>query len=51
LDLGKYVRTKRGKRFWTCIDCRLVHFPRVAEYLARHPETTTSELKALQIQQ
>ena len=51
LDLGKYVRTKRGKRFWTCIDCRLVHSPRVAEYLAQHPETTTSELKALQIQQ
>ena len=50
LDLGKYVRTKRGKRFWTCIDCRLVHSPRVAEYLAQHPETTTSELKALQDQ-
>ena len=48
LDLGKYVRTKRGKRFWTCINCRLVHSPRVAEYLAQHPEATTSELKALQ---
>jgi Zn-finger protein len=47
-DLGKYVRTKRGKRFWTCIDCRLVHSPRVAKYLAQHPETSTSELKALQ---
>ena len=47
-DLGKYVRTKRGKRFWTCIDCRLVHRPRVAKYLAQHPETSTSELKALQ---
>lgn len=47
-DLGKYVRTKRGKRFWTCIDCRLVHSSRVAKYLAQHPETSTSELKALQ---
>ncbi len=47
-ELGKYVRTKRGKRFWTCIDCRLVHCPRVAKYLAQHPETSTSELKALQ---
>jgi glycerophosphoryl diester phosphodiesterase len=46
-DLGKYVRTKRGKRFWTCIDCRLVHSPTVAKYLAQHPETSTSELKAL----
>lgn len=47
-DLGKYVRTKRGKRFWTCINCRLVHRPGVAKYLAQHPETSTTELKALQ---
>lgn len=47
-DLGKYVRTKRGKRFWTCIDCQLVHRPWVAKYLAQHPETGISELKVLQ---
>jgi glycerophosphoryl diester phosphodiesterase len=46
-DLGKYVRTKKGKRFWTCIDCQLVHRPYVAKYLADHPEATTEVLKAL----
>lgn len=45
-DLGRFVRTKRGKRVWTCIDCRLVHEPRVAKYLADHPQATTAELKA-----
>jgi glycerophosphoryl diester phosphodiesterase len=47
-ELGKYVRTKKGKRFWTCINCRLVHRSKVAAYLAEHPQATTSELKALQ---
>jgi glycerophosphoryl diester phosphodiesterase len=46
-DLGRYVRTKKGKRFWTCIDCQLVHRPYVAKYLADHPEATTEVLKAL----
>jgi glycerophosphoryl diester phosphodiesterase len=49
-DLGKFVRTKRGKRVWTCIDCRLVHRPNVAEYLTLHPEATVSELKSLESQ-
>jgi glycerophosphoryl diester phosphodiesterase len=47
LDLGRYVRTKRGKRVWTCIDCSLVHRPGVARYLAEHPDATTSELKEI----
>ncbi|MDD4161879.1 MAG: glycerophosphodiester phosphodiesterase family protein [Methanothrix sp.] len=47
-DLGKFVRTKKGKRFWSCVSCRLVHYPRVAEYLTLHPQATTTELKALQ---
>ncbi|MDM7912601.1 MAG: glycerophosphodiester phosphodiesterase family protein [Methanotrichaceae archaeon] len=46
-DLGRFVRTKRGKRVWTCIDCRLVHKPKVAEYLAAHPEASTEDLKHL----
>jgi len=46
-ELGKYVRTKKGKRFWSCINCHLVHRPHVAVYLARHPQATTTELKAL----
>lgn len=47
-ELGKYVRTKKGKRFWSCINCRLVHRPHLAAYLAQHPQATTTELKALQ---
>jgi len=42
------VRTKKGKRFWTCINCQLVHRPIVAAYLMQHPQATTAELKALQ---
>ncbi len=46
-ELGKYVRTKKGKRFWSCVSCRLVHRKAVASYLMQHPDATTSELKAL----
>lgn len=46
-ELGQFVRTKKGKRFWSCINCQLVHLPKVAMYLERHPQSTTSELKAL----
>lgn len=47
-DLGRFVITKRGKRVWTCIDCRLVHRSPVAEYLSRHPEATAAELKSIE---
>jgi glycerophosphoryl diester phosphodiesterase len=50
LDLGKFVKTKRGKRIWTCIDCRLVHRPHVAQYLSLHPDSTVLELKSLEPQ-
>jgi glycerophosphoryl diester phosphodiesterase len=46
-ELGRFVKTKRGKRVWTCIDCRLVHKPLVAKYLSKHPDADISELKAL----
>jgi glycerophosphoryl diester phosphodiesterase len=46
-DLGRFVKTKRGKRVWTCIDCTLVHKPNVAKHLAEHPDATTAELKAV----
>jgi len=49
IELGRFVKTKRGKRVWTCIDCRLVHKPDVARYLTEHPDATTSELKAMDI--
>lgn len=47
-DLGRFVITKRGKRVWTCIDCRLVHRSPVAEYLSSHPEATAAELKSIE---
>jgi glycerophosphoryl diester phosphodiesterase len=47
-DLGRFVRTGRGKRVWTCIDCRLVHTPSAAKYLLENPDATTEELKALE---
>ncbi|NPV63827.1 MAG: glycerophosphodiester phosphodiesterase [Methanotrichaceae archaeon] len=46
-ELGRFVITKRGKRVWSCIDCKLVHKPEVAKYLTEHPDATTSELKDL----
>ncbi|VVB71316.1 Glycerophosphoryl diester phosphodiesterase family protein [uncultured archaeon] len=46
-ELGRFVKTKKGKRFWSCIDCKLVHHPKIAKYLADHPETSVSELKIL----
>ncbi|MGD9911175.1 glycerophosphodiester phosphodiesterase family protein [Methanothrix sp.] len=44
-ELGRFVRTKRGKRFWSCIDCVLVHIPEVARYLEANPDAGTEELK------
>jgi len=46
-ELGRFVRTKRGKRVWTCIDCKLVHRQEVAKYLTAHPEAATQDLKRL----
>jgi glycerophosphoryl diester phosphodiesterase len=46
-ELGRFVKTKRGKRVWTCIDCRLVHRTNVARYLSQHSDATASDLKAL----
>lgn len=48
-ELGRFVRTKKGKRFWSCINCQLVHRPHVAVYLNEHPQATTAELKALRV--
>jgi glycerophosphoryl diester phosphodiesterase len=46
-ELGRFVRTKRGKRVWTCIDCKLVHRAKAAKYLSTHPLATTEDLKRL----
>jgi len=45
LELGKWILSSRGDVIWTCIDCRLIHKKRVAEYLCDHPEATIDELK------
>jgi glycerophosphoryl diester phosphodiesterase len=44
-ELGRFIKTKRGKRLWSCVDCTLVHRPKVARYLSEHPEASTEELK------
>lgn len=44
-ELGKFIKTKRGKRLWSCVDCTLVHRPTVARYLSENPEASTEELK------
>ncbi len=44
-ELGKFIRTKRGKRLWSCVECTLVHRPEVARYLSEHPEATAEDLK------
>jgi len=44
-ELGRFIKTKRGKRLWSCVDCTLVHRPKVARYLSEHPEASTEKLK------
>ncbi|HOO54921.1 MAG TPA: glycerophosphodiester phosphodiesterase family protein [Methanothrix sp.] len=44
-ELGKFIKTKRGKRLWSCVDCTLVHRPTVARYLSGHPDASTADLK------
>ena len=44
-ELGRFIRSRRGKRLWSCVDCTLVHRPSVARYLSDHPAATTEELK------
>lgn len=44
-ELGRFIRSRRGKRLWSCVDCTLVHRPEVARYFRDHPDATTEELK------
>ncbi|MDF0590184.1 glycerophosphodiester phosphodiesterase family protein [Candidatus Methanocrinis natronophilus] len=44
-QLGRFIKAKRGKRLWSCVDCTLVHRPKVARYLRDHPSATVEELK------
>ena len=45
--LGKFIRSSRKKRVWSCVECKLVHKPDVARYLSEHPDATTDELKSI----
>lgn len=44
--LGNMIETPHGE-VWSCMDCRLVHFPEIARHLLDNPEAGISELKAL----
>jgi len=44
-ELGRFIETKMGKRLWSCVDCDLVHRPKVARYLSAHPSATAEVLK------
>jgi len=46
-ELGRFIRSRRGKRLWSCVDCTLIHKPLVARYLTKHPDATVEELKAI----
>jgi adenosylcobinamide hydrolase len=46
-SLGQWVESRNGGRVWNCAGCTLLHTPKVADYLKRHPEAGLSELKRL----
>lgn len=46
-QLGKWIVSSQGDVIWTCIDCRLIHKKRIAEYLGDHPEATIDQLKRI----
>jgi len=45
-ELGQLIDTPNGK-IWSCMDCRLVHEPAVANHLLRNPEADVLELKSV----
>lgn len=46
-ELGEWIQSRMGYHVWTCKDCTLLHHRKVAEYLKKHPEAGTEELKLL----
>lgn len=44
-ELGKWIKSSKGYPVWSCKDCTLLHKREAVEYLAKHPEATTEELK------
>ncbi|MDD1677773.1 MAG: adenosylcobinamide amidohydrolase [Methanomicrobiales archaeon] len=47
VGLGSWVESSTGGEVWSCSDCRLLHEPRITDYLKKHPEAPLCELKAL----
>jgi len=47
LQLGRWIVSSQGDVIWTCIDCRLIHKKRIAEYLRDHPGATIDKLKRI----
>ncbi|MCK9312477.1 MAG: adenosylcobinamide amidohydrolase [Methanocorpusculum sp.] len=45
-DLGRMIETPNGD-IWSCMDCLLVHEPRIARHLLANPEAGIAELIAL----
>jgi len=45
-ELGQMIDTPNGK-IWSCMDCRLVHEPAVANHLLANPEADVLELKSV----
>jgi Zn-finger protein len=46
-QLGKWIVSSQGDVIWTCIDCRLIHKNKIAEYLRDHPKATIDQLKRI----
>ncbi len=46
-ELGEWIRSRRGYPVWTCKDCVLLHKKKAVDYLAKHPEAGTKELKSI----
>jgi adenosylcobinamide hydrolase len=45
-EYGQMIETPHGE-IWSCMDCRLVHEPRVANHLLANPEAGVLELKSV----
>jgi adenosylcobinamide hydrolase len=46
-ELGEWIRSSRGYPVWTCKDCTILHRKKAVDHLAKHPDATTKDLKAV----
>lgn len=44
-ELGEWIKSGRGYAIWTCKDCTLLHHKKAIEYLQKHPDASTKDLK------